>query len=113
MREAERVPEPPEYVPKWTQLLFRLNALIDEGESVGVNEVSDHIQDGTLFQWLAERFPRLDLSLYQPNVLYPAEVMLEVLQRIDNAAGASKFRVSNNGLCQLLAYGLQALQQAE
>lgn len=109
------MPEPPTYVTKWTVLLFQLNALLDKGERLEIAETSRHIDDGTLFEWLRERFPfpQLDLGFYEPNVLYPRDVMIEVLQRIDNAVGAHKLGVTQNGLAQLVAYGLQALQQAE
>jgi hypothetical protein len=46
-----------QYVRKWTHLLFHLNGLIDSGEQISIAETSDHIEDGTLFEWLRELYP--------------------------------------------------------
>ena len=38
---------------------------------------------------LAGRFPRLDLSVYRQVPIYPIDVMLDVLQRIDVTPGSA------------------------
>jgi hypothetical protein len=110
---------------KWVQPLFGLNALLDRGEHLDIAKTSRYIQDGTVFGWLKETLPTLDLSLNVPKVrnghsagsvqdtpLYPFDEMTEVLQRIDNTVDTlRKFGVKNNGIAMLVAYGLEATQQ--
>jgi hypothetical protein len=111
------MPDASPLVTKWTFLMFQLNSLLDRGRNLDKEETTRHIQDGSLFGWLAEEFPfseaGLDLSPYRPGVVYPADDMIEVLQRIDSAVGSRKLGVTHNGLAMLIAYALQAIQQGE
>jgi hypothetical protein len=99
-------------ITRWTVLVWQLLPLLDEGETLDVEETSAHIQDGTIFDWLRERFPfpKMDLSSYTPEGAYPPQEVIEELERIDNGVGPSDLGINNNGLAQLVAYAVQAIQ---
>lgn len=79
-----------------------------------MDEAKKHIGDGDLFPWLKERFKgKVDLSLYDD------ETCLEINEKLDsilNAYGGNerrKWSVENSGICLLLAWINELIQQRE
>jgi hypothetical protein len=97
-----------------TFLAFGLNSALDSGKysTVTYREVVDHIESGTIFAFLRDRLGEdIDLSLLDAT---KQEVLLEEWQNLLNVADARrKFGVENNGLCLLVAYLLEGIQQLQ
>jgi hypothetical protein len=95
---------------RFTLLGFYLNALLDRGDALDIDDTHKHVSDGSLFGWLKENFGGdLDLSLYRPE---DEAVVLELFESLSNAVNSRrKFGVEQNGLALLLAYCLEGLQQ--
>src|SRR4051812_7188926 len=92
-----------------TAMVFTVNALIDRGEHLGYEDVAAQIRDESLFPWLLDRFP----SVWGPGFL--DRVQLADLESkfwsIDNAYSGSKFGVQRNGLCLVVAYVVEVIQE--
>jgi hypothetical protein len=96
-------------IPRYTFLAFEINALLDLGLSASVEDVLNRLDDGTIIDWLATTFEgKVDLSLYGAA---ERETMAEELVQMTAANARKKFGVERNGLCLLVAYCLQILQQ--
>jgi hypothetical protein len=97
-----------------TFLAFGLNSALDSGKysTVAYREVVDHIESGTIFAFLKDRLGEdIDLSLLDTP---KQKVLLEEWQNLLNVADARrKFGVENNGLCLLVAYLLEGIQQRQ
>lgn len=96
---------------RYTQLGFALTALLDRNEAADCSETGKHIEDGTLFAWLEERYGSgIDLSLYGEK---DEREILELFASLeDGADSARKFGVRHNGLALLVAYCFEGMQQA-
>jgi len=99
-----------------TQLIFDLNHLIDSGlhQGISIDEVHQHIDDGDVFSWLEAKFP--DEMRYNINKHFPevsAEIGANLKASHDAYAGSEdrKMGVSNNGICLLLAWLNDLIQQ--
>jgi hypothetical protein len=98
---------------KLRQLIGEFNHLLDTGEydDVTLDEVRRNIEAGALASFLANRFPGIDVSLMEASD-WP-ELNRE-WARFANAIDARrKFGVSKRGLCLLLGYAMESLQQRE
>jgi hypothetical protein len=97
-----------------TFLAFYLNGALDSGNysDVSYQEVSGHIQKGTIFQFLQDRLGSdIDLSILDD--VKRAELLGE-WQSINNAIDARrKFGVERNGICLLVAYLLEGIQRRQ
>jgi hypothetical protein len=95
---------------RFTSLGFHLNALLDRGKALDIDDTRKHVSDGSLFGWLKESFgDDLDLSLYRPD---DEAVVLELFGSLSNAVNSRrKFGVEQNGLALVVAYCLEGLQQ--
>jgi len=95
---------------KFTHLGFLLNALLDCGSALDIDDTRKHIGDGSLFNWLTETFGNdIDLSLYRPD---DEATVLDLFESVANAANSRrKFGVERNGLALLVAYCFEGLQQ--
>jgi len=95
---------------KFTHLGFLLNALLDRGSALDIDDTRKHIDDGSLFNWLTETFGNdIDLSLYRPD---DEATVLGLFESVANAANSRrKFGVERNGLALLVAYCFEGLQQ--
>lgn len=100
-----------DHTGRYVQLAYQLNGLLDKGCSVTPAEMSDHIRDGSLFDWLAEQFP-FDTFFFDLTMLDAGErrTMLKVFGDggVDGAVIAER-----NGLAVLLSYCLVVLQTPE
>jgi len=102
-----------------TLLVLHLNALLDTGryDSITVDEVEDRIEDGSILRFLRERAGQdIDLSLHLDTKTYGnfERFYVTYLQSILNAYGgreSRKWGVQNRGLCLLIAWTNEILQQ--
>jgi hypothetical protein len=96
-------------------IVWAILHLIDRGERLPISEVREHIDDGTIFEWLKARFPNdaIDLSLYDVGRPDDRSAVLELFQGLNDAVDARrKFGVEEDGLCLLIAYCTEGVQQA-
>ena len=100
-----------------TWLIFQLNHLVDYKlhEEVSIDELHRHIENGDLFEWLGATFEgEIDLSLYREDP--SATEIVDRLQRLLAAyAGAEdrKFGVKHNGICCLIGWTNELIQERE
>lgn len=94
-----------------TVLAFTFNAEIDNGGlgTLTCEDAKIAIEDGRIFEVLKERFPTMDLSLF--NEAERAEVLNEWQQLSNVADSRRKFGVSRDGLCLLVAYCTEMSQR--
>jgi hypothetical protein len=98
---------------KFRHLLWYLIGSMDTGkyDSVSFQEVYKHTSDRTIKDFLESRFGRdLDLSIMEPA---DWRDLSEIFWNLANAVDARrKFGVENKGVCLLMAYTLEGMQQA-
>lgn len=95
-----------------TYVILQINAAIDSGkhEDISIEEAEDHVEAGDLFRWLRQRC-EMDLGYLDDE---KARAINEALERIRAAyAGDERRRwgVQNSGLCILLAWVNELIQQ--
>jgi hypothetical protein len=93
-------------------LAFQLNSALDSRRYANVTykEVTHHIDLGTIFDFLATRLGEdIDLSLYDDAKR--TELVAEWQSLLNAVDARRKFGVEKNGLCLLVAYCLQGIQQ--
>lgn len=101
-----------------TFLIIGLNSLIDGGlhEGISIAEAEDAIRSGTVFTWLREKFQKnIDLSLYEANADAREAISEEWQALLGGYEGSEgrKWGVRNNGICLLLAWTNELVQQRE
>jgi hypothetical protein len=95
---------------RYTLLGFGVTALLDKGEALDIDDTRKHVEDGSLFGWLKQKFgDGIDLSLCR------GAGQADVLERFGSLANTTdsrrKFGVEHNGLALLAAYCFEVLQQ--
>ena len=104
----------------FTSLAMQLNAAIDSGKyaNIGMPEVKRHLHDGSIFKFLEEKVGEdVDLSLLtSPDSCYPGfvEYYNKRMESMVNAYAGNESRkwgVEKQGLCLLLAWTLEMIQQ--
>jgi hypothetical protein len=100
------------YLHRFTLLAWEANSMLDQGETLDIDETRAKIESGELIDWFAERFAsETDMSLYGPDDRNEAA---RVLADIDGGVDARrKFGVENGGLQLIVALCLQAIQGGE
>jgi len=106
-------------LPDLTLLILELNHLLDTGryDAISLAEVKQHIRDGSILRFLRERAAEdVDLSIYLDSDLDGTfeKFYVTYLQNILNAYGGNenrKWRVQNRGLCLLIAWTNEIIQQ--
>ena len=97
-----------------TYLVLELNAAIDSGRygDLSPEEVKNHIEGGDIIPWTRERLGEgIDLSLLDEGT---AREITEGLQRILGGYSGNerrKWGIENRGLCLLLAWANELIQQ--
>jgi len=96
-----------------TDLIFELNALIDQGLSIPLKEVKSLCEEKRIIEELERKFPfketGLDLSLLKRGTREELdEIFYDMAIAIDER---KKFGVENNGLCLLIAYAQEQIQR--
>ena len=96
-----------------TFLISELNALLDRGEKASISETREHIRNGDTFAWLRKTYPGLiDVSIYEGQ-----SPEREISKQWQDILGGyegrerKKWGVENNGLCLLLAWTNELVQQ--
>jgi hypothetical protein len=98
-----------------TYLAFELNHLLDRGLSTDLSETKRRVDDGTVLDWLSRQYgPEsgfgLDLSLYSDEDRRGVLDLFASLLSVTNER--RKMGVENNGLCLLLGYCIEGVQQS-
>jgi len=97
-----------------TFLALNLNGALDTGKYgiVSFKEVADHIEAGTIFDFLETRLAGdIDLSIFDAE---KRKVLTTEWQDMLAAVNARrKFGVEKNGLCLLIAYLLEGIQRRQ
>jgi hypothetical protein len=93
-------------VARFTSLGFILNAELDAGKSLDIDETYAHISDGSLFPWLVDT-----LGIVQSWADADVAPMLDLFDRLSAGVGGATFDVDQNGLALLVAYCLEGVQQ--
>lgn len=96
---------------RYTLLAFHLNAMLDRGKTLDVDEVHRHVEVGDVLDWVSEQFADdyFDISGYTPA---DRDVVVELFQGLANAVDSRRsFGVEHNGICLLLAYCIEGIQQ--
>jgi hypothetical protein len=84
--------------------------LVDSGESLDLSDTHDKLDNGGLFNWLKFKFgDRLDISLYSQEELNSIEEFFGSLSNVVDEE--RKMGISKNGLCLLVAYCFEGIQQ--
>lgn len=96
-----------------TLLVLELNAELDTGkyDSIGLDDVKKAIQSETVVPWLRANVPGVDVSLLSPEDI---AVYHNRLARIYGGYAGNerrKWGVQNRGLCLLLAWTNEIVQQ--
>jgi len=96
-----------------TMIAFELNAALDSGKhEISFHDVHRHLQAGSVFSFLKQRLgAEIDLSLLMDD---KEQLLVSEWQGFSNAIDSRrKFGVQKNGLCLLLAYAIQSIQQRQ
>jgi hypothetical protein len=100
-------------IGRFTYLGFELNALLDDGDLLSIDETKRHVDDGTVFDWLdaeLERYRELDGTPVDPEL---RDAILKIFRPLNRVDARRRFGVEHNGLALLLAYCLEGIQQQE
>jgi hypothetical protein len=89
-------------VPRYSFLAFQLTMLLDEGQSMPVEEARRRIHDGSLFGRLEEL--RADVSLYD------AGERRAVLSVFEDLSDNADFAETRNGIALCLAFCIEVMQ---
>ncbi|MGH3297711.1 MAG: hypothetical protein ACRDP7_38550 [Trebonia sp.] len=96
-------------VIRYTHLALQALPLLDEGDSLDLDDTRKHAENGTLFAWLESEFgSRIDLSLFDSAV---RGEMSERFAMLANATSTSDLGISRSGLALVVAYCLEMIQQ--
>lgn len=97
-----------------TFLALQLNMMIDRGHSEPIETVEDRIEHGTVFGFLREHYRgEIDLSLFDAEHERPVVEAWQALESAYAGREARKWGVERNGLCLLLAWTVELIQQRE
>jgi hypothetical protein len=105
----------------FTLLVLHLNSMLDTGkfDGITIEEVHRHIDDRSVLQWLQEIGQRsIDLSVHLDANVYGnfEEMYSNYLQNISGGYRGQerrKWGVENRGLCLLIAWTNEALQEGD
>lgn len=97
---------------KLTYTAFMVNHLLDTGkyDDVTIDELGPHLENETIFQFLTERFgDELPLGILTGDDRL--ELAAEWASLWNAVDAGRKFAVRRNGVCLLLAYVIESIQQ--
>jgi hypothetical protein len=97
---------------RYAVLGFAVNKLLDRGDVLDLEDTRDHIDAGSLFDWLKDKFGgdmERSMSIYQDA---DVAAVLERFRAFVNFPGLdSRFGVEHNGLALVAAYCFAGLQE--
>jgi len=95
---------------KYTNIIFKINSLIDQSEIINLNETIEKIKEYNVLNWLEEKFDnRLIFDILSKEDRNEIEIYFEAMWKGVNEK--DKFCIENNGLCLLIAYCLQKIKE--
>jgi hypothetical protein len=102
-----------------TILILELNMLIDSGkyDDISIDEIYSHLESKTIFDFLKEKAGKdIDLSLFGDEGPYKGfkDFYLDWMENFYNCYGGDhrrKWGIENKGLCLLLAWTNEIIQQ--
>lgn len=99
-----------------TLLILQLNSLLDSGQydSITLDEVKKRIRDGSVLDYIQERAGRdVDLGLHLSSAAFTTNYIAYLQAILDGYDGdeARRWGVKNRGLCLLIAWTNEILQQ--
>jgi hypothetical protein len=102
-------------IPRYTYLAFQLNALLDQGLSMSIEDAKSRIHDGSLMDWLDGQYGRephyLDFSLYEVD---ERQKICAAFEQLANGVDEGrKLAVAHNGIALCVAYCLEILQHPD
>ena len=100
-------------ISRFTYLAFELNAMLDHGEVLSVEDTKKHVDDGTVFDWLDRHLKGAQILDGTPVDAHVRRDMLQVFRPLNRVDPGDCFGVEQNGIALLLAYCLEGIQQAE
>jgi hypothetical protein len=91
--------------PRYSFLAFQFARLLDQGCSATIDETHERIQDGSLLDWLEERFPFADYTFdLSPFDAGDRRSILKVFEAMEIGI------VENNGIARCLCYCIEVMQ---
>ncbi len=97
-----------------TVLLFSLNSLLDSEDQRDIldfDETRREISNGNTVGFLQRKFGDLiDWSIHSTEIIDDLNKRMANLERIFGVDMRAKAGIENNGLCLLMAYGIEILQ---
>jgi hypothetical protein len=94
---------------KYTNIILKINSLIDQGEIIDLNETIEKIKEQNLFNWLEEKFEnRLILDALTKEDRNEIEIYFHSVWQ---GVNENKIVIKNNGLCLLIAYCLLKIRE--
>ena len=101
-----------------TQMILQLNSLLDSGkyDDVAPAEVAAHLDDGTVFEYLRDRFGAdADFSLFFEGGPYCRSFRRFYVERLRDMnscfSSGRKWGVFHRGLCLLIAWTNEVVQE--
>ncbi len=95
-----------------TFFVFQVNSLLDSGETLDFKEAREISEEGNIVDFLAEKFKgKIDLSIITDDF---KEAFNEKMSDISSGFFGSerkKMGTENNGLCLLVGYATEMIQQ--
>ncbi len=94
---------------RYTHLAFQALSLVDGGESLDIDETSEHAENGTLLTWLEKELSgRIDFTFYEDA---DKAELSDRFASLANATSPSDLGIGNSGLALVAAYCLEVIQQ--
>ena len=96
-----------------TYIIFEINTALDSGgyDDLPMQEVSQHIEAGDVVSWLKGRVPEADLSLLTEQSANEYQAGLADIYGGYAGNECHKWGVENRGLCLLIAWTAELIQQ--
>jgi len=98
-----------------TMFLFEMNVLLDSEEtrdSLKFNEARDNVESGNVVDFIRERYKgKIDLSLFQDEFKEAFNGKMADIAGGFYGSERKKVGVVTNGLCLLIAYATELVQQ--
>lgn len=96
----------------YTGIIWSIMPALSSGRSISLSQTQDRINDGTLFEWLKAELGE-DFGDWTGHDENQRAAVLDQFQSLAVAVDEKrKFGVRDNGLCLIVAYCAECLQQA-
>lgn len=93
----------------YTNLGFQLNQLVDAGEKISLEITLERLREKSILEYLIKKFDtKINIDMFTQTEYYDIENTFNTywLCNLEN-----KLRIKNNGLCLLIAYCLQKVNE--